>query len=234
MSDFLLELRCEEIPARMQAKARADLEKLFTAQLKDAGLEASSITTYSTPRRLALIARGLPMQTEAVSEERKGPAANAPEQALAGFLRSTGLNREDLVEREVKGKSVLFAIIEKPGQPTTDILAAAIPAIIAAFPWPKSQRWGEASISSESLRWVRPLSSIIALFDGEVVDCEVHGIASGRETMGHRFHSDGKISINDAASYEATLRAAHVIVDHEERQNIVRQKSGARCRVRAG
>ncbi len=250
MSDFLLELRCEEIPARMQAKARADLEKLFTAQLKDAGLEASSITTYSTPRRLALIARGLPMQTEAVSEERKGPAANAPEQALAGFLRSTGLNREDLVEREVKGKAVLFAIIEKPGQPTTDILAAAIPAIIAAFPWPKSQRWGEASISSESLRWVRPLSSIIALFDGDVVDCEVHGIASGRETMGHRFmannavraepvearetgsntlrqaqgerDSNSAITIGTANDYADTLRAAHVIVDHEERQNIVR------------
>ncbi len=250
MSDFLLELRCEEIPARMQAKARADLEKLFTAQLKDAGLEASSITTYSTPRRLALIARGLPMQTEAVSEERKGPAANAPEQALAGFLRSTGLNREDLVEREVKGKAVLFAIIEKPGQPTTDILAAAIPAIIAAFPWPKSQRWGEESISSESLRWVRPLSSIIALFDGDVVDCEVHGIQSGRETMGHRFmannavcaepvearetnsntlrqaqgerDSNSAITIETANDYADTLRVAHVIVDHEERQNIVR------------
>ncbi len=250
MSDFLLELRCEEIPARMQAKARADLEKLFTAQLNDAGLEASNITTYSTPRRLALIARGLPMQTEAVSEERKGPAASAPEQALAGFLRTTGLNREDLVEREVKGKAVLFAIIEKPGQPTTDILAAAIPAIIAAFPWPKSQRWGKASISSESLRWVRPLSSIIALFDGEIVDCEVHGIKSGRETMGHRFmannavraepvearetgsntlrqaqgerDSNSAITIETVDDYADALRAAHVIVDHEERQNIVR------------
>ncbi len=250
MSDFLLELRCEEIPARMQAKARADLEKLFTAQLKDAGLEVQSITTYSTPRRLALIARGLPKQTEAVREERKGPAANAPEQALAGFLRSTGLKREDLVERDVKGKAVLFAIIEKPGQPTTDILSAAIPAIIAAFPWPKSQRWGEASISSESLRWVRPLSSIIALFDGEVVDCEVHGIASGRTTMGHRFMansavraepvearetssstlrqaqgertSNTAISIETVDEYLPKLRAAHVIVDHEERQNIVR------------
>ncbi len=223
MSDFLLELRCEEIPARMQAKARADLEKLFTAQLRDAGLKAQSIRTYSTPRRLALIARGLPKQTEAVSEERKGPAANAPEQALAGFLRSTGLKREDLVERDVKGKAVLFAIIEKPGRPTADILLAAIPAIIAAFPWPKSQRWGEASISSESLRWVRPLTSIIALFDGEVVDCEVHGIASGRTTMGHHFHSSGAITIETADDYAAKLHAVHVIVDHEQRQNIVRE-----------
>ena len=222
MSDFLLELRCEEIPARMQAKARGDLEKLFAAQIGEAGLKAGSIKVYSTPRRLALIASGLPEATEAVSEERKGPKADAPEKALEGFLRSTGLTRDQLVEREVKGNKVLFAIIEKPGRKASEVLAEAIPAIIRAFPWPKSQRWGAASISTESLKWVRPLSGIIALFGDDVVPCEIDGIESGSATLGHRFHHQGEITIGNASDYAEKLRACHVIVDHEERQNIIR------------
>ncbi len=217
MSDFLLELRSEEIPARMQGRAREDLAKLFVAELAKAGITASDITTYATPRRLALIARGLPMQTAAVSEETKGPKVSAPPQALEGFLRKTGLTQDQLVERD----GVFFAVIEKPGRATADVLAEAIPAIIRAFPWPKSMRWGAASLSTESLRWVRPLQGIIALLDGLPVPCEVAGIASGRETVGHRFMSSGAISIDSAASYVAQLRDAHVIVDQDERANII-------------
>jgi glycyl-tRNA synthetase beta chain len=221
MSDFLLELRSEEIPARMQAGARADLEKLFRKEMDAAGVAVGEVTVWSTPRRLALIARALPAATAAVSEEVKGPRVGALPQALEGFLRKTGLSEDQLVERD----GVLFAITEKPGRATAEVLAEAIPAIVRAFPWPKSQRWGTASLSTESLRWVRPLSAIVALFDGQVVDCEVGGIRAGRLTRGHRFHSSGEISIDGVDDYAAKLRAAHVIVDHAERQDLIRAKA---------
>ena len=222
-ADFLLELRSEEIPARMQAGARADLERLFRKELEAAGLKPGAITVWSTPRRLALIAGALPLATDAVHEELKGPRTSAPPQALEGFLRKTGLSAEQLTERD----GVWFAVIEKPGRATAEVLAEAIPAIVRAFPWPKSQRWGAASLSSEALRWVRPLSGIVALLGGEVVPCEVGGITSGRETMGHRFHHSGAIMIADAAAYAPALRAAHVIVDHAEREAIVREGAKA-------
>lgn len=221
MSTFLLELRSEEIPARMQAGARAELEKLFRGAMTAAGVAIGDLTVWSTPRRLALIARDLPAATQAVREEVKGPKASAPEQALAGFLRKTGLTREQLEERD----GVLFAVTEKPGRATADVLAEAIPAIVRGFSWPKSQRWGAASLSTESLRWVRPLQGIIALLDGVVVPCEVGGIVSGRETVGHRFHSAGAVSVADADAYADALRAAHVLVSHEERQDIIRAKA---------
>jgi glycyl-tRNA synthetase beta chain len=220
-ADFLLELRSEEIPARMQAGARADLEKLFRKELTAAGLSAGAVTVWSTPRRLALIARDLPLATEAVSEEVKGPRASAPPQALEGFLRKTGLTREQLTERD----GVLFAITEKPGRATSDVLAEAIPAIVRAFPWPKSQRWGAASFSPESLRWVRPLSGIIAILGDVAINCEVGGVRSGTITRGHRFHHQGDITITGVADYAAKLRDAHVIVDHVEREAIVRDKA---------
>ena len=223
---FLLELRSEEIPARMQAQARADLERLFRKELESAGLRPGAIPdavkVWSTPRRLALVARDLPLATEAVREELKGPRTSAPPQALEGFLRKTGLSADQLTERD----GVWFAVLEKPGRATADVLAEAIPALIRAFPWPKSQRWGAASLSSESLRWVRPLSGIIALLGGEVVPCDIGGIVSGRETVGHRFHHQGTITIDGVDDYAAKLRAAHVIVDHAEREAIVRD--GAR------
>ena len=218
MTDFLLELRSEEIPARMQAKARDDLAKLFAAELDKAGLHATEIVMYSTPRRLALIALGLPLETPAVCEEIKGPKAGAPPQAFEGFLRKTGLTQDQLVERG----GIFFAVAQRPGRKTADILAEAIPAIIRAFPWPKSQRWGAASASTESLRWVRPLQGIIALLGDELVPFEVDSIASGNVTMGHRFHHSGEITIGNVADYAAKLRAAHVILDHEQRQNIIR------------
>ena len=159
MTDFLLELRSEEIPARMQAKARDDLARLVAAELAKAGLTVTDTITYATPRRLALIARGLPDATAAVSEEVKGPRASAPPQALDGFLRKTGLTREQLTERD----GVFFAVTDRPGRATAEVLAEAIPVVIRAFPWPKSMRWGDASISTDSLRWVRPLHGIVAL-----------------------------------------------------------------------
>ena len=217
MTDFLLELRSEEIPARMQAKAREDLAKLFAAELAKAGLTAAETITYATPRRLALIARGLPDATEAVSEELKGPRTSAPPQALEGFLRKTGLTQDQLVDRD----GVFYAVIEKPGRATADVLAEAIPAIVRAFPWPKSMRWGEASISTESPRWVRPLQGIVALFGDAVVECEVAGIPSGAATVGHRFHHPGVITIGSAGDYVEKLRACHVIVDQEERAGII-------------
>ena len=231
MADFLLELLTEEIPARMQAGARAELEKLFRRELGEAGVEVGDVTVWSTPRRLALIAKGLPTETEAVREEAKGPPVGAPDQAVDGFCRKNGVTRDQLEVRDVKGRETYFAVIEKPGQKVADLLAEAIPAIIRAFSWPKSMRWGEASISSESLRWVRPLSGIVALLDGEVVPCEVDGIVSGRETMGHRFHSEGAVEIAGADDYAEKLRAAHVIVDHEERQDVVR--AGAKAAAEA-
>jgi glycyl-tRNA synthetase beta chain len=238
MTDFLLELRSEEIPARMQDKARDDLARLFTAELEKAGLKAGEIVTYATPRRLALIAKGLPLETEAVSEETKGPKAGAPPQAMEGFLRKVGLTQDQLIERD----GVYFAVVEKPGRKTADVLAEAIPAIIRAFPWPKSQRWGAASASTESLRWVRPLQGIIALLGDRLVACEVDGIVSSAATMGHRFHHSGasttkvgtgfvsgdattkntEITIGNAADYAMKLRAAHVILDHNERRDIIR------------
>jgi glycyl-tRNA synthetase beta chain len=223
VSDFLLELRSEEIPARMQAGARADLVKLFRKQLDAAGLKAGEITVWSTPRRLALIARDLPLATEAVSEETKGPKTSAPEQALEGFLRKTGLTRGQLTERD----GVWFAITEKPGRATRDVLAEAIPAIIRAFPWPKSQRWGAASLSTESLRWVRPLSGIVAILGEDLVECEIGGVKSGYATLGHRFHHAGEITIGSANDYAEKLRACHVIVDHVEREAMVREKAKA-------
>jgi glycyl-tRNA synthetase beta chain len=223
MTDFLLELRSEEIPARMQDKARDDLARLFTAELEKAGLRADAIVTFATPRRLALIARDLPEATEAVSEEIKGPRAGAPPQALEGFLRKTGLTADQLIERD----GVLFAVIDKPGRDTAEVLAEAIPAIIRAFPWPKSMRWGEASSSTESLRWVRPLHGIVALLGDQIVPVEIAGVRSGAVTLGHRFHHPGPITIGSAADYAEKLHACHVIVDQDERRAIIRDRAVA-------
>ncbi len=217
MTDFLLELRSEEIPARMQEKAREDLARLFAAELDKAGLKAAETISYATPRRLALILKGLPEQTAAVSEETKGPRVGAPPQALEGFLRKTGLTADQLVERD----GVLFAIVDKPGRATAEVLAAAIPAVIRAFPWPKSMRWGAPSLSTESPRWVRPLQGIVALFGSDVVPCEIAGVTSGAATVGHRFHHPGVITIGSADDYVEKLRACHVIVDGAERRGII-------------
>lgn len=221
MTDFLLELRCEEIPARMQLKASDDLARLFAEELGKAGLKPAAIDSFVTPRRLALIARDLPLETAAVSEEFKGPRTGAPAQALEGFLRKTGLTQDQLEDRD----GVWFAVVNKPGRATAEVLAQAVPAVVRAFPWPKSMRWGTASQTTESLRWVRPLQGIIALLGGNVVDIEIDGIVAGRETVGHRFHSTGPVSIDGADDYVEKLRAAYVIASHQERQTIIEAKA---------
>jgi len=221
MTDFLLELRSEEIPARMQDKAREDLARLFAAELARSGIAAGGIVTYASPRRLALIARDLPLATEAVAEEVKGPKTAAPPQALDGFLRKTGLTRDQLVERD----AVFFAVTERPGRGTAAVLAEAVPAIIRAFPWPKSMRWGAASATTESLRWVRPLHGIVALLGEEIVPVEIAGIVAGAATLGHRFHHPGAITIGGAHDYVEKLRACHVLVDQDERKALIRDRA---------
>ncbi len=229
MTDFLLELRSEEIPARMQDKARDDLARLFAAEIAKAGLTVDTVDTYATPRRLALIARGLPQETAAVSEEIKGPKTSAPPQALEGFLRKTGLTTDQLVDRD----GTYFAVIEKAGRATREVLCDAIPFIIKSFPWPKSMRCGTASASTESLRWVRPLQGIVALLGREHLNFAVAGMSTVSTTKGHRFHHSGDITVNSVANYAAQLRAAHVILDQDERAAIIRD-GAAKCARDAG
>ncbi|HVM21700.1 MAG TPA: glycine--tRNA ligase subunit beta [Sphingomicrobium sp.] len=218
MADFLLELLSEEIPARMQSKARNDLARLFAQYAEEAGLETGAIDVHSTPRRLVLIARDVAEATAASREELKGPRTSAPPQALEGFLRKTGLTREQLEERD----GVYFAVIERAGRAASEILADAVRRIIADFPWPKSMRWGEGS-----LRWVRPLHGIVAMLGEEIVEVEVDGIKSGATTVGHRFHHPGPITIGGASDYHEKLRACHVIVDQDERERIIRDGAAA-------
>jgi glycyl-tRNA synthetase beta chain len=223
VTDLLLELLSEEIPARMQAGARNDLARLFAEELDELGVTAEAIDVWSTPRRLALVARGLPSETQAVSEEIKGPRTSAPPQALEGFLRKVGLAQEQLQERD----GVWFALVEKPGQPMRDLLGPIVQRIVVGFPWPKSMRWGAASVSMSSLRWVRPLHGIVALLGEDIVPVEIDGIASGATTVGHRFCHPGPITIGGAHDYAEKLRACHVIVDQEEREKLIREGAEA-------
>jgi len=218
MADFLIELLSEEIPARMQASARNELARMFAERTGEAGLKTGAIDVYSTPRRLALIARDVAEATEASSEELKGPRTSAPPQALEGFLRKTGLTRDRLEERD----GVYFALIERAGRPAADILAETIKRIVADFSWPKSMRWGDGD-----LRWVRPLHGIVALLGEEIVPVEIDGIASGATTVGHRFHHPGDITIGGASDYVEKLRACHVIVDQDERGRLIREGAAA-------
>jgi glycyl-tRNA synthetase beta chain len=218
MADFLLELLSEEIPARMQAKARNDLARMFAECTSEAGLETGAIDVHSTPRRLVLIARDVAPDTQAAREEIKGPRAGAPPQALEGFLKKTGLKRDQLEERD----GVLFAVIERAGRPAADVLAEAIKRIVADFPWPKSMRWGDSD-----LRWVRPLHGIVALLGEDIVPVAIDGIAGGATTVGHRFHHPGPITIGGASDYVEKLRACHVIVDQDERERLIREGAEA-------
>jgi glycyl-tRNA synthetase beta chain len=224
MADFLLELLSEEIPARMQAKARNDLARLFAEGTSAAGLAAGAVEAFSTPRRLVLIARDVAASTEASREEVKGPRSSAPPQALEGFLRKTGLTRDQLEERD----GVLFAVIEREGKAAADVLAETIRRIVADFPWPKSMRWGDGS-----QKWVRPLHGIVAMLGEDIVPVEVDGIASGATTVGHRFHHPGAITVGGASDYIEKLRACHVIVDQNERETLIRD-GAAKAAVEAG
>lgn len=216
MNELLLELFSEEIPARMQDRAASDLARLIGEGLKDAGLEAGSVVHHSTPRRLCVVVDGLPEATADVREERKGPKADAPEKAIEGFLRSTGLSRDDLEVRETPKGNVLFAVIEKQGQPTAEVLPGIIETAIGKLPWPKSMRWG-----ARPVRWVRPLHSIVCLFGGTVLPVSYGPVSSANTTRGHRFHAPDVFEVSDFADYQAKLGAANVILDREERKQII-------------
>jgi glycyl-tRNA synthetase beta chain len=218
MADFVLELLSEEIPARMQARARNDLARLFAECTEEAGLSVGAIDTHSTPRRLVLIARDVAEATEPSRVEIKGPRSSAPAQALEGFLRKTGLRREQLEDRD----GVYFAVIEREGCTATEVLVDTIKRIAADFPWPKSMRWG-----SRALRWVRPLHGIIAILGEEIVPVEIDGIRAGATTVGHRFHHPGPITVGGAHDYVEKLRACHVIVDQDERERLIREGAAA-------
>ncbi|UAJ10415.1 glycine--tRNA ligase subunit beta [Glacieibacterium megasporae] len=221
MPDFLLELLTEEIPARMQPRAIDQLRDRFTAGLAAAGLAVGPIAASVTPRRLVLHATSLDAASTPVSEERRGPRADAPEQAVAGFVKSTGLARDAMEERDTPKGRFLYATIVTPGRGAATIIAELIPAIVRDFDWPKSMRWGDASTSTASPRWVRPLSGIVALLDDAVVTFAAAGVTSGRTTFGHRFLSSGPIEIASAATYVDQLRAAHVMLDPAERRDII-------------
>jgi glycyl-tRNA synthetase beta chain len=225
--NFLLELTSEEIPARMQAAAAEQLARRFTDALKAAGLAHGAVTADATPRRLWLRAADVAAASAASSEERKGPAATAPEAAIAGFLRGVGLTRDQLEERETPKGIVLFAHIKRNGRSAAAILGELIPAIVRDFDWPKSMRWGAASASAGSPRWVRPLTGIVALLGDTVVECSVHGISAGRETRGHRIHAPGLLSIDSPDSHAAQLLAAKVIVASSERRAIIEARAAA-------
>jgi glycyl-tRNA synthetase beta chain len=220
MSELLFEIFCEEIPARMQPRAEADLEKLLGDKLKAAGLAWSSLTTFAGPRRLGLVIEGLPVKTEDVREERKGPRVGAPDKAVEGFLRGAGVASLDQCEkREDKKGEFWVAIIEKPGRTTSDVIAEAIPEVMKAFPWPKSMKFDEGE---KTQRWVRPLQRLLCLFDGEVVDFDVFGIKSGNITEGHRRMGRGPFTITDYAQYTKVLREeGHVIQSRAEREALI-------------
>jgi glycyl-tRNA synthetase beta chain len=240
MPDLLLELRSEEIPARMQRKAAGDLKKLVTDALVERGLTYEGAREYWTPRRLTLDIRGLNARSADVREEKKGPRTDANEKAIEGFLRGAGLN--DISEAQVvsdpKKGDFYIAIINKPGRPAEEIIAEVMPGIIRSFPWPKSMRSGPASMpkgssyagiegkGSESLRWVRPLQSIVCLFGPEhdetqVIPFAIDGIVAGNVTYGHRFHAPGPITVRRFEDYVSSLEKAKVILDAERRKDII-------------
>ena len=219
MPDLLLELFSEEIPARLQARAEADLARMMTEAMTEGGLKAGATKTYSGPRRIVFIAEGVPAQSAATVEERKGPRVGAPEKAVEGFLRAAGLKSLDQCQivKDPKGDYYL-ARAEKPGRTAPSIIAEAVPEIVRKFPWPKSMRWGTSRI-----RWIRPLHSILCLFDDKAIEFEVDGIKSGDITYGHRFLSGKKVTqpksltISKNSDYAEALLHAKVVLAGENR-----------------
>ncbi|NDV85996.1 glycine--tRNA ligase subunit beta [Aurantimonas aggregata] len=229
MPDLLLELRSEEIPARMQRKAAGDLKALVTNALVEAGLTYEGAREYWTPRRLTLDVRGVDARSRDVVEERKGPRTDAPEKAIEGFLRGAGLASIDeaVIRSDPKKGDFYVATIAKPGRPAEEILADVLPGIIRNFPWPKSMRWGPASREPGSLRWVRPLQSILCTFGPEteepvVVDIEVQGIRASNVTSGHRFHAPAEFRVRRFDDYADGLARAFVVLDPERRKDMIR------------
>ncbi|KFG69773.1 glycine--tRNA ligase subunit beta [Microvirga sp. BSC39] len=228
MPDLLLELFSEEIPARMQRRAAEDLKKLVTDALVERGFLYEGAKAFATPRRLALHIAGLPVKGQDVREERKGPRVGSPEAAIQGFLKGAGLASIDQakIESDPKKGEFYVAVIEKPGRSTPDVLAEILPNIVKNFPWPKSMRWGAASREPGSLRWVRPLHSIVCTFgpeteDPEVVRFDVDGIGSGDVTKGHRFLAPDEIRVKRFDDYAPALERAKVVIDTDRRKDMI-------------
>jgi glycyl-tRNA synthetase beta chain len=224
MPELLLELFSEEIPARMQARAAEDLKRLVTEGLKAQGLEAGEAKAYATPRRLTLVVDGVPAKSPDISEERKGPRVNAPEQAIAGFLKSAGLKsiKEAQVAKDEKKGDFYVAKIEKRGRAAKEIVAEVVPAVAAKFPWPKSMRWG-----SGRTQWVRPLHSIVCLLDGKTVPFAIADVESGKATRGHRVHGNEPFDVSGAADYAKGLKKHKVILDAAERAALIGEQARA-------
>ena len=220
MAELLLEILSEEIPARMQVRAAEDLHRMVTEDLKANGLVFEGARAYVTPRRLVLVVENLPVAQPDVSEERRGPRVGSPAQALDGFLKSTGLSVDQLEKRDAGGKGEFyFAVISKKGRPTAEVLKEIIQAAMAGFPWPKSMRWG-----ANSVRWVRPIQSIVCLFDGAVVPVSFGPISAGNVSRGHRFLAPAPFEVKDFADYYAKISSAKVMLDWvERRHSILRQ-----------
>ncbi|WP_122519443.1 glycine--tRNA ligase subunit beta [Pannonibacter phragmitetus] len=223
MPDLLLELFSEEIPARMQRRAADDLKSLVTNALVEAGLTYEGAKAFATPRRLALHIAGLPVASKATREERKGPRVGSPAQALEGFLRGAGLSsiEEATIQSDPKKGEFYIAVIEKPGRPAEQIIAEVMPGIIRNFPWPKSMRWG-----SGTLRWVRPLKSIVATFgpeteEPEVIAFDIDGITAGNTTRGHRFHGNETFTVRRFDDYMTKLEKQKVILDADRRKDVI-------------
>lgn len=229
MSDLLLELFSEEIPARMQRKAAANLKKAVTDQLVNAGLTYKAAREYWTPRRLTLDIRGLSIRSKDVHEERKGPSTKSPQHAIDGFLRATGLNdiSEAHIGHDDKKGDFYIAKIVKKGRTAEEILADILPDIIRNFPWPKSMRWGKDSAKSGALKWIRPLQNILCIFGPEigethVIPFTIGSLESNNLTYGHRFLSDGKpFQVRRFDDYVTQLETHKVILDAERRKNII-------------
>ncbi len=227
MPDLLLELFSEEIPARMQARAAEDLRKLVTDRLVAAGLVYDGAKAFVTPRRLALSVHGVPARQPDVREEKKGPRVGAPDNAIAGFLKASGLKSisDAKVQPDKKG-DFYVAVIEKAGRPALDVIGEILPDVIEHFPWPKSMRWGAPSKEPGALGWVRPLHSIVATFgpeteDPDIVPFRVGGIAAGNETRGHRFMAPQPFSVRRLDDYMDKLGKAKVVLDAERRRDII-------------
>ncbi|HBH90135.1 glycine--tRNA ligase subunit beta [Ponticaulis sp.] len=227
MPQLLLELFCEEIPARMQAKAESDLGEAIKKELSGAGLEFGAVETLGGPRRLTVIVNDLAEKSADVREERKGPKVGAPEKAVEGFMRGAGLTSIDQAEIKSDPKKGDFyvAVIETPGRVATDIIAEIVPSVIRGFHWPKSMRWGTGD-----LRWVRPLQRVVCVFGGNAVPFEVDGLASGNETEGHRVHGRGPFAVTDADSYKAALEGeGHVMLSREARRSKIHADAQKVC-----
>ena len=230
MSEFLLELLSEEIPARMQARAADDLKRLVTEGLKKARLDFTSAEAYVTPRRLVLVVDGLPERQPDLTEERKGPRVGAPDKAIEGFLGAAGLDSLDQCEKRDMGKGgeIWFAVSERQGVATTQALADLLGTVLADLPWPKSMRWG-----ATGFRWVRPLHSVLALFDGKAIDFAVDlqggSVPAGARTSGHRFLAPDAFAVSSFADYRVKLRDAKVLIDPAERRAIIERDLAAQA-----